>query len=207
MIVAVDGLVAAGKGTLARRLAAALGFRHLDTGMIYRAVGARLLAAGIDPADPDQAQAAARALSPADLERPGLRDEAVGRAASIVAAAPAVRAALVDFQRRFAGQPPGAVLDGRDIGTVICPEAEVKFFVTAAAGIRARRRFDELQARGESATYAAVLQDLQERDARDQGRGIAPTKPAEDAIILDTSALSAEEVFAHALAIVRARAG
>ena len=207
MIVAVDGLVAAGKGTLARRLAAALGFRHLDTGMIYRAVGARLLAAGIDPADPDQAQAAARALSPADLERPGLRDEAVGRAASIVAAAPAVRAALVDFQRRFAGQPPGAVLDGRDIGTVICPEAEVKFFVTAAAGIRAQRRFDELQARGESATYAAVLQDLQERDARDQGRGVAPTKPAEDAIILDTSALSAEEVFAHALAIVRARAG
>ena len=207
MIVAVDGLVAAGKGTLARRLAAALGFRHLDTGMIYRAVGARLLAAGIDPADPDRAQAAARALTPADLERPGLRDEAVGRAASIVAAAPAVRAALVDFQRRFAGQPPGAVLDGRDIGTVICPEAEVKFFVTAAAGIRARRRFDELQARGESATYAAVLQDLQERDARDQGRGIAPTKPAEDAIILDTSALSAEEVFAHALAIVRARAG
>jgi cytidylate kinase len=99
------------------------------------------------------------------------------------------------------------VLDGRDIGTVICPEAEVKFFVTAAAGIRARRRFDELQARGESATYAAVLQDLQERDARDQGRGVAPTKPAEDAIILDTSALSAEEVFAHALAIVRARAG
>jgi cytidylate kinase len=175
--------------------------------MIYRAVGARLLAAGIDPADPDQAQAAARALTPADLERPGLRDEAVGRAASIVAAAPAVRAALVDFQRRFAGQPPGAVLDGRDIGTVICPEAEVKFFVTAAAGIRARRRFDELQARGESATYAAVLQDLQERDARDQGRGVAPTKPAEDAIILDTSALSAEEVFAHALAIVRARAG
>jgi cytidylate kinase len=207
VIVAVDGLVAAGKGTLARRLAAALGFRHLDTGMIYRAVGARLLAAGIDPADPDQAQAAARALTPADLERPGLRDEAVGRAASIVAAAPAVRAALVDFQRRFAGQPPGAVLDGRDIGTVICPEAEVKFFVTAAAGIRARRRFDELQARGESATYAAVLQDLQERDARDQGRGVAPTKPAEDAIILDTSALSAEEVFAHALAIVRARAG
>jgi len=207
VIVAVDGLVAAGKGTLARRLAAALGFRHLDTGMIYRAVSARLLAAGIDPADPDQAQAAARALTPADLERPGLRDEAVGRAASIVAAAPAVRAALVDFQRRFAGQPPGAVLDGRDIGTVICPEAEVKFFVTAAAGIRARRRFDELQARGESATYAAVLQDLQERDARDQGRGVAPTKPAEDAIILDTSALSAEEVFAHALAIVRARAG
>jgi cytidylate kinase len=207
VIVAVDGLVAAGKGTLARRQAAELGFRHLDTGMIYRAVGARLLAAGIDPADPDQAQAAARALTPADLERPGLRDEAVGRAASIVAAAPAVRAALVDFQRRFAGQPPGAVLDGRDIGTVICPEAEVKFFVTAAAGIRARRRFDELQARGESATYAAVLQDLQERDARDQGRGVAPTKPAEDAIILDTSALSAEEVFAHALAIVRARAG
>lgn len=207
MIVAVDGLVAAGKGTLARRLAAALGFHHLDTGMIYRAVGARLLAEGMDPADADRAETAARALSAADLARPGLRDEAVGRAASVVASDPGVRAALVDFQRGFARRPPGAVLDGRDIGTVICPAAEVKFFVTAAAEIRARRRFDELQARGESATYAAVLQDLQERDARDQGRGVAPTKPAEDAIILDTSALSAEEVFARALAIVKARAG
>lgn len=207
MIVAVDGLVAAGKGTLARRLAAALGFHHLDTGMIYRAVGARMLAGGIDPADVARAEAAARALAAADLERPGLRDEAVGRAASIVAANPGVRAALVEFQRGFARRPPGTVLDGRDIGTVICPEAEVKFFVTAAAEIRARRRFDELQARGGSATYAAVLQDLQERDARDQGRGVAPTKPAEDAIILDTSALSAEEVFVRALAIVKARAG
>lgn len=207
MIVAVDGLVAAGKGTLARRLAAALGFHHLDTGMIYRAVGARMLAGGIDPADAARAEAAARALAAADLERPGMRDEAVGRAASIVAANPGVRAALVEFQRGFARRPPGTVLDGRDIGTVICPEAEVKFFVTAAAEIRARRRFDELQARGGSATYAAVLQDLQERDARDQGRGVAPTKPAEDAIILDTSALSAEEVFVRALAIVKARAG
>lgn len=207
MIVAVDGLVAAGKGTLARRLAAALGFHHLDTGMIYRAVGARMLAGGIDPADAARAEAAARALAAADLERPGLRDEAVGRAASIVAANPGVRATLVEFQRGFARRPPGTVLDGRDIGTVICPEAEVKFFVTAAAEIRARRRFDELQARGGSATYAAVLQDLQERDARDQGRGVAPTKPAEDAIILDTSALSAEEVFVRALAIVKARAG
>ena len=204
MIIAIDGPSAAGKGTLARRLAAALGFRHLDTGMIYRAVGARLLAAGADPADAARAAAAAQALEAADLERPGLRDEQVGRAASIVAANPAVRAALVEFQRRFARTPPGAVLDGRDIGTVICPDAPVKLYVTAAAEIRARRRHAELQARGESATYAAVFQDLQERDARDQARGTAPAKPAEDAIVLDTSDLTADEAFDRAMALATA---
>lgn len=205
MIIAIDGLTAAGKGTLAKRLAAALGFRHLDTGLIYRAVAARLLAAGADPAESATATRTAAALVAEDFGRDGLRSEAVSRAASIVAANPSVRAALVEFQRRFARTPPGAVLDGRDIGTVICPDAEVKLFVTASPEIRARRRFDELQARGESATYPAVFRDLQERDARDQARGTAPAKPAEDAIVLDTSALTADQVFARALEIVRSR--
>jgi len=205
MIVAIDGLVAAGKGTLARRLATALGFHHLDTGLLYRAVGARLRADGVDPADAAAAARMAAALAPADLGRDDLRDEAVARAASVVAANAAVRAALVAFQRRFAAQPPGAVLDGRDIGTVICPDAPVKLFVTAAPDIRARRRFDELRARGEPATYPAVFRDLQERDARDQARGTAPTRPAEDAIVLDTSALDADQVFARAIDIVRSR--
>jgi cytidylate kinase len=207
MIVAIDGPSAAGKGTLARRLAQALGFHHLDTGMIYRAVGARLLADGADPAEPERAAAAARALEASDLERDGLRSEPVGRAASIVAANPEVRAALVEFQRRFARSAPGAILDGRDIGTVICPDAALKLYVTARPEIRARRRFDELQARRESATYAAVFQDLQERDARDQARGTAPAKPAGDAIILDTSDLTSDQVFAHALDLVRGRRG
>lgn len=205
MIVAIDGPSAAGKGTLSRRLAALLGYHHLDTGLLYRAVGARLLAAGTDPADADAAARAAEGLGPADIARDGLREEGVGRAASVVAANPAVRAALVAFQRRFAAQPPGAVLDGRDIGTVICPAAEVKLYVTASAEVRARRRYDELRGRGEPATYAAVFRDLQERDARDQARGTAPAKPAEDAIVLDTTDLTADEVFAQAIGIIRSR--
>ena len=205
MIVAIDGPSAAGKGTLSRRLAATLGYHHLDTGLLYRAVGARLLAEGVDPADAEAAAAAARGLGPADIAREGLREENVGRAASVVAANPAVRAALVEFQRRFAAQPPGAVLDGRDIGTVICPGAEVKLYVIASAEVRARRRHDELRGRGEPATYAAVFRDLQERDARDQARGTAPAKSAEDAIVLDTTDLTADEVFAQAIGIVRSR--
>ena len=205
MIVAIDGPSAAGKGTLSRRLAAALGYHHLDTGLLYRAVGARLLAAGIDPADAAAATRAAEGLGADDIAREGLREEHVGRAASIVAANPGVRAALVAFQRRFAARPPGAVLDGRDIGTVICPGAEVKLYVVASAEVRARRRHDELLGRGEQATYAAVFRDLQERDARDQARGTAPAKPAEDAIVLDTTDLTADEVFAQAIGIVRSR--
>jgi cytidylate kinase len=205
MIVAIDGPSAAGKGTLSRRLAATLGYHHLDTGLLYRAVGARLLAEGVDPADAEAAARAAHVLGPADIAREGLREENVGRAASVVAANPAVRAALVEFQRRFAAQPPGAVLDGRDIGTVICPGAEVKLYVVASAEVRARRRHDELRGRGEPATYAAVFRDLQERDARDQARGTAPAKPAEDAIVLDTTDLTADEVFAQAIGIVRSR--
>ena len=207
MIVAIDGPSAAGKGTLARRIAAALGFHHLDTGLLYRAVGARLLAAGHDPADAALAAAASEALDAGDLGRPDLRSEPVSRAASVVAANPAVRAALVAFQRRFAHRPPGAVLDGRDIGTVICPDAAAKLFVTARPDIRARRRFAELQARGEPATYAAVFQDLRERDARDEARGTAPSRPAEDAIVLDTSDLTPDQAFERAMGVVTARRG
>ncbi len=207
MIVAIDGPSAAGKGTLARRISAALGFHHLDTGLLYRAVGARLLAAGHDPADAALAAAASEALDAGDLGRPDLRSEPVSRAASVVAANPAVRAALVAFQRRFAHRPPGAVLDGRDIGTVICPDAAAKLFVTARPDIRARRRFAELQARGEPATYAAVFQDLRERDARDEARGTAPSRPAEDAIVLDTSDLTPDQAFERAMGVVNARRG
>jgi cytidylate kinase len=207
VIVAIDGPSAAGKGTLARRISAALGFHHLDTGLLYRAVGARLLAAGHDPADAALAAAASEALDAGDLGRPDLRSEPVSRAASVVAANPAVRAALVAFQRRFAHRPPGAVLDGRDIGTVICPDAAAKLFVTARPDIRARRRFAELQARGEPATYAAVFQDLRERDARDEARGTAPSRPAEDAIVLDTSDLTPDQAFERAMGVVNARRG
>ena len=210
MIIAIDGPAAAGKGTLARRLARQFGFAFLDTGLLYRAVGAKVLQESGDPADPQAAAAAARSLGEADLAAPNLRDEAVSEAASLVAAQPAVRAALTDFQRNFARHPPGgakgAVLDGRDIGTVICPEPEVvKFYVHATLEVRARRRFEELRARGDSATYPRVLQDMKDRDERDTGRGIAALKPAEDAYDLDTSGLTPDQVFQKALAHIQSR--
>lgn len=188
--IAIDGPAAAGKGTIARALAQRFGLAHLDTGLLYRAVGTA-------PGDP---VAAARALSPADLAREGLRSAEAGQAASRVAAIPEVRAALVDFQRRFARSEPGAVLDGRDIGTVICPEAEVKLYVTASDEIRARRRAREL-----GADEARVLAELRERDARDAARDVAPMRPAPDALLLDTSALTIEEAIERAAAHVRAR--
>jgi cytidylate kinase len=204
VIIAVDGPVAAGKGTLARRLAEALDCAYLDTGSIYRAVAARILAGGGDPEDPATAAAAARALTPADLERDDLRLEQVGQAASQVAAIPAVREALLAFQRDFASRPPGgkggAVLDGRDIGTVVCPDADKKFFLTASVEARAARRHKELIARGERSIYARVLQDLRERDARDSGRATAPLRAADDAVRLDTSGMDADEAFAVAMA-------
>jgi cytidylate kinase len=204
MIIAVDGPVAAGKGTLARRLAEALDCAYLDTGSLYRAVAARILAAGGNPEDPATAEGAARALTPADLERGDLRLEQVGQAASQVAAIPAVREALLAFQRDFAAAPPkgrsGAVLDGRDIGTVVCPDADMKFFLTASVEARATRRHKELIARGEQSIYARVLQDLRERDARDSGRATAPLRPADDAVRLDTSGMDADEAFAVAMA-------
>lgn len=195
MIIAIDGPAAAGKGTLARRLAAHFGLRYLDTGLLYRAVGKAVLAAGEDPNDAAAAEAAARALKPEDLTADDLRTEAIGAAASKVAAVEGARAALLDFQRAFAGEPPGAVLDGRDIGTVVCADADVKLFVTASAEERARRRAAELQARGETVIYAAVLRDLKARDERDSGRDIAPLEPAADAIRLVTDDLDAEQAF------------
>jgi cytidylate kinase len=209
MIVAVDGPSASGKGTLARRLAAALDFAFLDTGMLYRAVGAAVLAAGADPAEPAAALAAARDLDLTALDPATLRQEAVGQAASVVAAIPELRAALLDLQRRFAADPPGgkagAVLDGRDIGTVVCPQAEVKIYVTASPEARARRRHKELLERGEASIYARVLADMRARDRRDGERAAAPLKPAEDAEILDTSALGVDEAFQAALEIVAAK--
>ncbi len=210
MIIAIDGPAAAGKGTLARRLAAHYGLAFLDTGGLYRAVGAKVLRAGADPSDTPAAMMAAEHLTPDDLAAPELRTEPVSEAASVVAAKPAVRALLLDFQRRFARQPPGgekgAVLDGRDIGTVICPEPDViKFFVHASPEARAERRFKELQARGDSATYARVLQDMIVRDTRDANRGVAASKPADDAYHLDTTGLSPDQVFAKAVAHIQAR--
>ena len=188
--VAIDGPAAAGKGTIGRAVAAQFGFAHLDTGLLYRAVGAL----GGDPV------AAARGLAPADLQRGDLRSLEAGQAASRVAAIPEVRAALVDFQRRFARAEGGAVLDGRDIGTVICPEAEVKLYVTASAEVRAHRRW--LEVGGEE---ARVLAEVIERDARDMGRADAPLRAAEDAVVIDTSALRIEDAVARAVGLVQAR--
>ncbi len=211
MIVAVDGPSASGKGTLARRLALALGLAYLDTGQIYRAVASRVLAAGRDPADPLAALAAAKGLTADDLTRPDLREERVSQAASVVAAIPAVREALLGFQRGFAERPPaggaGTVLDGRDIGTVVCPAAEAKLFITAGPEIRARRRHEELISRGADSIYARVLEDMKERDRRDQTRAVAPSRPAPDALVLDTSTLDPDEVFELALAFVKERCG
>ena len=200
VVIAVDGPAAAGKGTLARRLAAHFGLRHLDSGTLYRAVAARLLREAGDPADAAAAEAEARALDESDLAAANLRDEAVGRAASVVAAIPAVRRALIDYQRRFGRTPPGAVIDGRDIGTVVFPDAEHKLYVTASAEARAERRYLELAARGEPADRAAVRREMAERDARDAERAVAPMVPATDAIVLDTSGLEIDAVFEAALA-------
>ncbi len=213
-IITVDGPSAAGKGTLAKRLARHFGFAFLDTGALYRGVGLTLLRQGHDPADPEKAAAAATALKPDILGDPELRAEATSQAASIVAASPGVRAAILNWQRDFARRPPngsgGAVLDGREIGTVVCPDAPAKLFIIASVEARAQRRLKELQARqlqqgGETAIYARVLQDMQERDARDQGRSISPTKAAADAKIIDTSDLTADQVFDQALAFVTSK--
>ncbi|MSO71425.1 MAG: (d)CMP kinase [Alphaproteobacteria bacterium] len=205
MVITVDGPAASGKGTLARTLAAELGLPHLDTGRIYRGVGVALLAAGQDPSDPAAAEAAALALDPAALGDPALASEAAARAASVVAAMPRVRAALLAFQRRFAAGPRGAVLDGRDTGTVICPEAKVKLFLTATAEERARRRHDELRGRGEASIYADVLVEIIARDRRDRTRAVAPLEPASDAVVIDTTRLDAAAVFEAALVVLRAR--
>jgi cytidylate kinase len=195
--VAIDGPAAAGKGTISRAVAAYFGFAHLDTGLLYRAVGARVLA-GADPV------AAALALDPVDLDSDALRGPDVAQAASRVATDPAVRDALTAFQRGFAARPEGAVLDGRDIGTVICPAAEVKLFVTASAQCRAERRFKELRDKGVETTLDFVLEDVQARDARDAGRATAPLAAAADAVLIDTSDMTVDQAVAQAIAVVAA---
>ena len=198
LTIAIDGPAAAGKGTLSRALAEAFGLAHLDTGLIYRATGRRTLD-GTPPLE------AAQTLSAADLEADDLRTPDVARAASVVAALPEVRAALVDFQRAFARRSGGAVLDGRDIGTVICPDAPVKLFITATPEVRAQRRFAELSAKGAEVTLEGVLADVQARDARDSTRAEAPLKPAEDAELMDTSTMDIETAVARAIELVAAR--
>lgn len=220
-VIAIDGPAASGKGTLARRIAETLGYAWLDTGLLYRAAGAEAIDAGGDPGDPADAEQGAQRLAarllregPGVLADPLLRGDMMADAASKLSAVPAARAALLDVQRAFARAPTkdghpakGAVLDGRDIGTVICPDAPVKLFVTADVAERARRRVKELQARGQAAIYETVLEDLKQRDARDSQRAVAPLKPAADAFLLDTSALDADQALAAALAAIEAALG
>lgn len=211
MIIAIDGPAAAGKGTLARRLAKHFGLAYLDTGLIYRAVGMAVVRADGDPNRPETAEKAARALKPEDLEALDLRSDAAADAASRVSAIPGVRQALLAFQRKFAKNPPksakGAVLDGRDIGTVVCPDADIKLFVTARVEVRAERRFKELRERGLEAIHGRVLADMKERDARDSARPVSPLEPAKDAYQLDTSELDADQAFAAALGFIAAKHG
>ena len=205
LVIAVDGPAAVGKGTLARRLAGHYGLRHLDTGSLYRATALRILRSGGDPAAEPEAAVAAEGITDDDLGDPALRDEDVGQAASVVATHGAVRQALLGYQRAFAARPPGAVLDGRDIGTVVCPDAQVKFYLEATAEVRARRRLCELRSRGVESIESRVLDEIIARDARDRRRSAAPMKPATDACRIDTSALGPDEVFEQAVAIVDAR--
>lgn len=214
-VIAIDGTAASGKGTLARALAGKLGFAYLDTGKLYRYVGMAVIAAGAEPADEMAATEAANAvknkLDPEELQNDCLASDVAGQAASKVGAFPAVRAALFDYQKNFAANPPdgvkGAVLDGRDIGTVICPDADLKLYITAETSIRAERRHKELQSRGNSATYDAVLADMRDRDARDAAREAAPMKPADDAIIIDTSDMGIDDVLQTALHHARQKLG
>ena len=205
-VVAIDGPAASGKGTLARRLAERFGLAHLDTGRLYRAAAFIVLEAGADPTDPAVAASAAARVDPRQLADPRLSDEAVARASTVVAAIPAVREALLKMQRDFAARPPaparGAVLDGRDIGTVVCPEATVKLFITAGVEERAGRRVKELRGRGAPSIYDNVLQDMKERDARDSSRRVAPLAIAPDAVVIDTTGLDADRVFEQAAEII-----
>ncbi len=205
LIIAIDGPAASGKGTLAKRIAAHFGLAWLDTGLLYRAVARDVLAAGGNLEDVVAAQTAARAIVAASLSDLGLRGPRVGDAASIVAKIPEVRAALLDYQRSFALRDGGAVLDGRDIGTVVFPDAHVKIFVTASDAARAHRRFLEHQARGETVTYDDLLADIRLRDARDSGRAAAPMLAARDALHLDTTELDADQAFAAALELIATR--
>jgi CMP/dCMP kinase len=203
-VIAVDGPAASGKGTIAHRLGEAYGYPVLDSGLLYRAVGVRVLAEGGDLDDPAAAAAVALTLDPAELERPEVRTRAAGEAASRVAVHHDVRVALREFQQSFAAQEPGAVVDGRDIGTVIAPEAQAKIYVTASPEVRAERRWKQLAAQGESVSYDEVLADIRTRDARDASRADSPMRPAEDAVLLDTSEMTIEAAFDAARRIVEA---
>lgn len=207
LTIAIDGPAAAGKGTLARKIAARYGLPYLDTGLLYRAVGRLASLAGADLDDPDAVTPIARALQPADLDETHLRGHEAGELASRVAVHPPVRAALIDMQRGFAARSPGAVLDGRDIGTVILPDARVKIFVTASAEVRARRRTDELRAKGRDITYETILSEVRTRDARDSERATAPLRPASDALLLDTSDLDIEGAFRSACDLIDSALG
>ena len=207
MIIAIDGPAASGKGTLARRIAAHFGYQCLDTGLLYRAVARDVLASGGSLEDEVLAARLASLLDPATLDDPGLRLPGVGDAASVVAKIGTVRAALLELQRNFAAQEPGAVLDGRDIGTVVCPDAPVKLFITADVEVRAKRRFEELRSRGEPVIYERVLEVIRRRDERDSGRADAPMKAADDAILLDTSDLTIDAAFEAAVGLILRRIG
>jgi cytidylate kinase len=202
MIIAIDGPTASGKGTLAKRIAEMYGLKRLDTGALYRAVGLAVLDAGQDPHDAEAAEAAARALDLGAIDEVRIRTAAAGSAASVVAAHPGVRQILFEAQRAFASEPKGAVIDGRDIGTVICPDAHVKLYVTASLEARAERRHKELLARGESHSLEVVTWQIAERDARDANRDAAPLRRAEDAVLLDTTGLSIEEAVAAARHVI-----
>jgi CMP/dCMP kinase len=204
MIIAVDGPAASGKGTIAKQIAEAYGLHHLDTGLLYRAVAKAMLDAGDRLDDAARAAAAARALEPSRFDERTLKSQAVGEAASVVSAIPAVREALITYQRQFAAKPPGAVLDGRDIGTVIAPGADVKIFVTATPQVRAARRTLELRERSETVNEEDVLADILRRDKRDAERATAPLKPAPDAHLLDTTHLGIDAAFRAAVAIIEA---
>ena len=207
MIIAIDGPAASGKGTLAKRVAAHFGLPWLDTGLLYRAVARDVLKAGKKLEDAEAAAAAASNLDAGSLNDPNLRGNGIGDAASVVGRIPQVRAALLKLQQDFAAQPGGAVLDGRDIGTVICPHADVKIFVTASPEVRARRRFLERTARGEAITYEAILEEIQRRDERDMERAAAPMRPAADAFLLDTTNLDIEAAFNTAVGEITRKVG
>ncbi|AVA19767.1 MULTISPECIES: (d)CMP kinase [unclassified Rhizobium] len=204
MIIAIDGPAAAGKGTLSRRIAEEFGFHHLDTGLTYRATAKALLDAGLPLDDEAVAETMAREIDLAGLDRAVLSKHEIGEAASKIAVMPAVRRALVEAQRAFSRREPGTVLDGRDIGTVVCPDAPVKIYVTASAEVRAKRRYDEIVNAGGSADYAAIFEDVKRRDERDMGRADSPLRPAEDAHLLDTSEMSIEAAFQAAKSIIDA---
>lgn len=204
IVIAIDGPAASGKGTLAKRLALHYGLPHMDTGLLYRAVARALLDSRAELSDESAASAAAAALEACELGDPRLRERVMGAAASRVSSYPGVRAALLEVQRRFAAQAAGAVLDGRDIGTVVCPTATVKLYVTAAAEERARRRYAELLARGEDVALEVILDDIRQRDHRDSTRSLAPLKPAPDARVLDTTDLDPDTAFCAAIGIVEA---